>query len=107
MSKIGKELVASMEEALEHAQGKKTGVRVHAPEAVDVKSARKALGMTQAEFAPILGTSLSGLQKWERGARQPSGAARTLVRIIERAPETVKLALDVMPARRERQVETA
>ncbi len=95
MAKFGKELIASMQEAHDHARGKKTGVRVRKVEVaqVDVRAARKALGMTQEEFAPVLGTSVSGLRKWEQGARQPNGAARTLIRIIEQAPETVRLAL--------------
>ncbi|PKQ09793.1 MAG: transcriptional regulator [Alphaproteobacteria bacterium HGW-Alphaproteobacteria-12] len=94
MSNFAKELIASMEEAVTHAQGKKTGVRVHAIEPVDVKKARKALDMTQPDFALLLGTSVSGLQKWEQGKRYPGGAARTLIRLIERAPEAVKEALD-------------
>lgn len=94
MSDFAKELIASMEEAVEHAKGRKTGVRTREVKPVDVKKARKALGMTQAEFAQLMGTSVSGLQKWEQGARQPRGAARTLVRLIERAPEAVKEALE-------------
>jgi len=94
MSNFAKELIASMEEAREHARGGKTDVQMRRVKPVDVKKARKALGMTQAEFAQLMGTSVSGLQKWEQGARQPRGAARTLVRLIERAPEAVKEALD-------------
>lgn len=94
MSDFAKELIASMEEALEHAKGRKTGIRTHDVQPVDVKKARKALGMTQVEFAQLMGTSVSGLQKWEQGARQPRGAARTLVRLIERAPKAVKEALE-------------
>ena len=96
MSKIGQELIASMEEALVHAQGKKSGVRVHAPSVspLDVKKARKALNMTQQKFAPLLGTSVSGLQKWEQGKREPGGAARTLIKLIERAPDAIRAALE-------------
>ncbi|MDP2123778.1 MAG: helix-turn-helix domain-containing protein [Parvibaculum sp.] len=94
MSDFAKELIASMEEALKHAKGGKTGIRVHAVQPMDVKKARKALNMTQSDFATLVGTSVSGLQKWEQGTRQPRGAARTLIRLIERAPEAVREALE-------------
>ncbi|PKQ04844.1 MAG: transcriptional regulator [Alphaproteobacteria bacterium HGW-Alphaproteobacteria-11] len=94
MSDFAKELIASMEEALEHAKGGKTGIRVLTVRPVDVKKARKALNMTQSDFATLVGTSVSGLQKWEQGTRQPHGAARTLIRLIERAPEAVREALE-------------
>ncbi len=83
MSDFARELISSMEEALEHAKGGKTGVRVHSVEPVDVKKARKALKMTQPDFARLVGTSVSGLQKWEQGKRQPGGAARTLIEARE------------------------
>jgi putative transcriptional regulator len=40
-------------------------------------------------MAQFLGTSLSGYRKWEQGQRQPSGAARTLLRVMEKEPEAV------------------
>lgn len=94
MSDFAKELISSMEEALEHAKGGKTGIRVHSVEPLDVKKARKALKMTQPVFARLVGTSVSGLQKWEQGKRQPGGAARTLITLIMRAPEAVREALE-------------
>jgi len=95
MSDLGKELLASLEEALVHASGGKPGVKIHEAQItpLDVKAARKALDMTQQDFAPLLGTSVSGLQKWEQGKRAPSGAARTLIKLIELAPEAVRKAL--------------
>jgi len=97
MSKLGQDLIQAMTEAVAIAKGEadpKT-YRVHrfVPPEVDVRAARKALGMTQEEFAPVLGVSPSGLRKWEQGVRQPNGAARTLIRLIEREPEAVKRAL--------------
>ncbi len=85
-----------MAEAFAHAQGKKTGTRVRKGKMkpVDVRAAREAIGMTREQFALVLGVSPSGLRKWEQGSRQPSGAARTLIRVIEKAPETVGLAPD-------------
>lgn len=41
---------------------------------------RRALGLTQAEFAARLGVSLRTYQEWEQGRRQPSRPAETMLR---------------------------
>lgn len=46
-------------------------------------------GLSQAEFAAILGVSKRTLQQWEQGRREPSGAARTLLKIAEHHPEVL------------------
>lgn len=96
MTKFGADLIQAMSEALAHAQGKDVpGIRVHTVDigTVDAKAIRKKLDLTQDEMATVLGTSPSGYKKWEQGQRQPSGAARTLLRIMEREPEAVLRAL--------------
>lgn len=55
-----------------------------------VISARKKTGLSQAEFAKLLGVFLRTLQEWEQGRRQPSGAAKTLIAIAERRPDVLK-----------------
>ena len=55
-----------------------------------VISARKKSGLSQGEFAKLLGVSVRTLQEWEQGRRQPSGAAKTLINIAERRPEVLK-----------------
>jgi putative transcriptional regulator len=96
MTKFGADLIQAMSEALAHTQGKDVaGVRVHSVDigSVDAKAIRQKLDLTQDEMASVLGTSPSGYKKWEQGTRQPSGAARTLLRIMEREPEAVLRAL--------------
>ena len=63
-----------------------------APE-VDVRAIRRAAGMTQAQFAATYEFSLRTLQEWERGAKKPSGPARTLLRAIKADPEGLRRAL--------------
>ena len=46
-------------------------------------------GLSQAEFASVLGVSKRTLEQWEQGRREPSGAAKTLLRIAERHPEVL------------------
>ncbi|QJE74876.1 helix-turn-helix domain-containing protein [Aerophototrophica crusticola] len=59
----------------------------------DPRSLRRKLGMTQEEFASTFGLNLYTLRDWEQGRAQPEGTARTLLRVIEHAPETVRQAL--------------
>ena len=95
MSKFGNDLNEAMTEALAHARGKKTGARLHrfASDPVDVRAIRARLHLTQDEMATLLGVSASGYRKWEQGARQPHGAARTLLKIMAREPKSVLRAL--------------
>lgn len=84
-------IMAGLQEALAHAQGKKTSVRVTEVriETVDVKAARARLGLSQDKFALLLGVPAATLRKWEQGQRHPTGAARTLLKVIEKHPEAV------------------
>lgn len=63
-----------------------------APE-IDVRAIRRAAGMTQAEFAAAYAFSIRTVQEWERGAKRPSGPARTLLRAIRADPEGLRKAL--------------
>jgi putative transcriptional regulator len=55
-----------------------------------VRAARAATGLSQAQFARLLGVSVRTLQEWEQGRKAPSGAAATLLRIAERRPDVLK-----------------
>ncbi len=49
---------------------------------------RRRLGLTQVEFARRIDVSHETVRNWEQGKRGPTGAARTLLRILDKAPET-------------------
>jgi putative transcriptional regulator len=46
--------------------------------------------LSQAQFASLLGVSTRTLKEWEQGRREPSGAAKTLLRVVERHPEVLR-----------------
>lgn len=54
---------------------------------------RRKLNLTQEQFARNFHLSLGAVRDWEQGRNQPDHAARTLLRVIEYAPEMVQQAL--------------
>jgi putative transcriptional regulator len=51
--------------------------------------ARQRTGLSQSQFAALLGVSVRTLQGWEQGRKQPSGAARTLLTIARTNPQAL------------------
>lgn len=87
---------AGLDDAIRHAQGRSTGAVVHQVpvEALDVAAIRRKVGMTQERFAASFGISRATLVKWEQKQRKPTGAAHTLLKVIDRHPEAVLDSLD-------------
>jgi len=54
-----------------------------------VARVRLKSGLSQSDFAAVLGVSKRTLEQWEQGRREPSGAAKTLLKIAERHPEVL------------------
>lgn len=55
-----------------------------------VAEIRAKTGLSEAQFAELLGITVPILQQWEQGVRQPAGAESTLLRIAERHPEVLR-----------------
>jgi len=54
---------------------------------------RMRLGFSQAEFAKRINVSLDTIRNWEQGKRHPTGAAKALLKVLDKAPETALAAL--------------
>jgi len=54
---------------------------------------RRRLGFSQAEFATRIDVSLETIRNWEQGKRSPTGAAKALLKVLDRAPEAALAAL--------------
>ena len=72
---------------------KRSITRVSRHEAEDVAVVRARLGLSQPEFARLLGVGLGTLRHWEQGRRRPTGAARVLLRVAAREPQAVLRAV--------------
>jgi putative transcriptional regulator len=70
-------------------------VRVTKVQLSPVTEVRTKVGLPQADFAALLGVSVRTLQDWEQGRRNPSGAAKTLIRVAGMHPEALR---DLLPA---------
>ena len=60
-------------------RGKRTSVEPRST----IARARLQSGLTQAQFAALLGVSKRTLEQWEQGRRALSAAAKTLIRVAE------------------------
>ncbi|MEA2745539.1 MAG: putative transcriptional regulator [Acetobacteraceae bacterium] len=61
------------------------------------KTLRRALGLTQEEFATRFQIPLGTLRDWEQGKAEPDQAARAYLKVIAVDPAAVQRALQVIP----------
>jgi len=54
---------------------------------------RKRMGLSQAEFSQRINVSLDTIRNWEQGKRCPTGAAKALFKVLDKAPEAALAAL--------------
>jgi putative transcriptional regulator len=94
MSKFGKELIESMQQAAQHVQGGKVrGMRVTTVELPDVKAIREALHMSQQKFATSFRIPLATVKNWEQGRRAPDAPAVAYLLAIRRRPREIMEAV--------------
>jgi putative transcriptional regulator len=84
-----KELLESVRQAGAIMRGEMEPSRVFEFEAPDVKSIRAKFGVSQNEFASLLGISVRTLENWEQKRRLPKGPARVLLEVAASHPDAV------------------
>ena len=77
-----RDLLASVKQMRRGQAARVTRIKV--PEAAQ---ARSRMGLSQQAFARLLGVSARTLQDWEQWRREPTGAAKTLLRVAVSHPE--------------------
>jgi putative transcriptional regulator len=69
----------------------------HMKRTPQAKVIRRALGLSQEEFAARFDIPLGTLRDWEQGRKEPDAAARAYLRVIGRNPSAVSEALRRTP----------
>ena len=87
------ELVDSVREGSAILRGETQASRAFTIHPPDIEKIRNGFGLTQEQFAAMLGISVRTLRNWEQGRRVPEGPARVLLQVAARHPEAV---LDVV-----------
>ena len=64
--------------------------RRYTTESYPIVRAREKSGLSQAEFAQLLGVSVRTIQDWEQGRREPNAAAKTLIKVAELHPSVLR-----------------
>lgn len=89
---IGQELLQGIREIKSGQYGRKFTL-----DSFPILRAREKSGLSQAEFARLLGISVRTLQEWEQGRRKPSGAAKSLLFIAMKKPTVFRELFKELP----------
>ncbi len=85
LKKFQEDLLASVKQMRRGQAARVSKVRLSA-----VAEARASVGLSQQEFAALSGVSARTLQDWEQGRREPTGAARTLLKGAVKHPKVLR-----------------
>ncbi len=83
------DLLRSIDEMKAHQCGEHDlpAENIHFVGEPDPRQIRARMGLSQEDFAHLLGISVRTLQNWEQGRRSPTGPAMKLLQIAARHPE--------------------
>ena len=91
------ELSSALVEAKAHSEGKMT-LKTHQVDDInelnispeEIVGIRESFNMSKGVFARLLHTSSRTLENWEQGRSVPNGQAITLLKLVQRHPETLE-----------------
>jgi len=86
-------LLESVKQAGQIKRGLLKPGRVFKVNVPNIKAIRQKLEVSQNQFAHMIGVSVTTLQNWEQGRRQPHGPARALLKVASKNPKAVLEAL--------------
>lgn len=86
-------LVESIKKSVSIRRGQGAASRTKKIAGPDVHTIRGNLGLSQTEFALMIGVSPRPVQNWEQKRREPEGAAKALLLVTQRHPKMVLEAL--------------
>jgi putative transcriptional regulator len=86
-------LLESVHHAGEIVTGRRRPSRAFKVASTSIKALRTQTRLSQPDFAALLGVEVSTLRNWEQGRREPTGAAKALLRAIRNDPKNVLRAL--------------
>lgn len=96
--KLFSDLKISLNQAIEHAQGKRKDLRTttlpRPPKVLtrqEIISLRERFNVSQNVFARCLNISVKTLQGWEQGLGKPSGASLKLLELVARNPDILEI----------------
>ncbi len=100
MSELFKKLKSGLEEMDSYLAGDLKNVRVSTRELAvaplkeissnKIRKLRISLGLSQEQFAQVLGIKKITVSKWEQGFNSPSGASLRLLEIIAKDPDVLE-----------------
>ena len=95
--RVDHEVLGSTTEADLAAQQQQDDTEAMRDVARFARRVRRRLGLTQVEFARRIDVSHETIRNWEQGKRRPTGAAKALLRVLDKAPETALRVLTMRP----------
>ncbi len=88
----GERILRGLDQAIAWARGEDVSVRVTTVEVpiIDVRTVRRKLKLSQAQFAAKFGFPPATLRNWEQGRTRPDTPTRVLLAVIAKHPEVVE-----------------
>jgi putative transcriptional regulator len=94
MSKFGQDMITSLGQAVDLAEGKKVpGSKVTVVAIPDVRAIRQSLRMSQQRFAVSFRIPLATLKNWEQGRRYLDAPAAAYLLAIQNRPKEIMEAV--------------